>query len=220
MQLSVKPELVIFDVDGLMLNTEFIWKKAWEESGRLNGIDSFGSAFCKAVGITGEDVERMLAAEYPHEPWRIALAQAREIGSRKLLAEVDVMPGVMELLAVLEKLQIPKAVATTTSRIQTEERLSKLHLLTSFDCILCGDEVKYRKPNPEIYQTVLRKMNCRPEDALVLEDTGYGVRAASAAGIRVIMVPSINTPTTEDIQRSFAIVSSLLEVKKMMEIFI
>lgn len=93
MQLSVKPELVIFDVDGLMLNTEFIWKKAWEESGRLNGIDSFGSAFCKAVGITGEDVERMLAAEYPHEPWRIALAQAREIGSRKLLAEVDVMPG-------------------------------------------------------------------------------------------------------------------------------
>lgn len=80
--------------------------------------------------------------------------------------------------------------------------------------------MKYRKPNPEIYQTVLRKMNCRPEDALVLEDTGYGVRAASAAGIRVIMVPSINTPTTEDIQRSFAIVSSLLEVKKMMEIFI
>ncbi len=140
------------------------------------------------------------------------LEEARKTGMKYLEEKIDIMPGVRDLLTLLDEKKIIKAVATTTDRSKTDERLKKLGLYDRFSIIVCGDEVTKRKPDPEIYQTVLKKLGVSPDEALVLEDTGYGVRAAHGAGIKVIMVPSINPATKEEKEMAYAVVNSLEEV--------
>lgn len=216
-------KMIIFDVDGLLLNTEFLWRKAWKDVAAKYGVPKFGEVFSKVVGISGSDVERVLNNELSDVENRMELLDvARNVGTEYLENDIELMPGVTELLDVLENKNIRKAVATTTSRDATIKRLTKLGLINRFEYILCGDEVTKRKPNPEIYQKVLKAVNCDPNQVMVLEDTGYGVQAAHDAGIQVVMVPSINAPTNTDIENASYenasyIKKSLYEVISMLE---
>ena len=146
------PKMIIFDVDGLLLNTEFLWRKAWKDVAAKYGVPKFGEVFGKVVGISGGDVERVLNNELSDVENRMELLDiARSVGTEYLENDIELMPGVNELLDVLENKNIRKAVATTTSRDATIKRLTKLGLINRFEYILCGDEVTKRKPNPEIY---------------------------------------------------------------------
>jgi beta-phosphoglucomutase-like phosphatase (HAD superfamily) len=208
-----RPELIIFDVDGTMLNTEFIWQKAWEYVAEKNGIEKFGKLFNKAVGTTGDAVTALLNRELPDVPNRFDLLDEARIKGAELIPQyIQTMPGLCELLDCVDEMGIRKAVATTTSRINTEQRLAQVGILNRFEYLICGDEVSKRKPDPEIYNNVLKKMKIQPQNALVIEDTKYGVLAAYNAGIRVIMVPSINLPDHEDLDRCCAITSSLNDI--------
>lgn len=212
------PKMIIFDVDGLLLNTEFLWEKAWKCVADMYGIPEFGDVFSKVVGISGSDVERVLDSELADVENRMELLDvARKIGAKYVEDDIKLMPGVVELLAVLEEKNIRKSVATTTSRDTTIRRLTKLGLINRFEYILCGDEVTKRKPNPEIYKKVLRATQCEPNQVWVLEDTGYGVQAAHDAGAQVIMVPSINAPTHKDKENALNIKKNLFEVISMLE---
>lgn len=213
-----KPELIIFDVDGLMLNTEFLWQKAWTEVGIKHDIPQLGSVFRKLVGISGKDAEAVYEKELHDVPERERILDETRIYGRKLVDEnVGLMPYVNELLDLTDEMRIPRAIATTTDRRSTEQRLSALGLKDRFLFSICGDEVVRRKPDPEIYCRVLEKTGKKPEKCLVLEDTGYGVRAAAGAGIPVIMVPSINDPTMEERQTAYAVVENLGEVIRMLK---
>ena len=212
------PKMIIFDVDGLLLNTEFLWRKAWKDVAAKYGVPKFAEVFSKVVGISGSDVERVLNNELSDVENRMELLDiARSVGTEYLENDIELMPGVTELLDVLENKDIRKAVATTTSRDATIKRLTKLGLINRFEYILCGDEVTKRKPNPEIYQKVLKAVSCDPNQVMVLEDTGYGVQAAHDAVIQVVMVPSINAPTNKDKENASYIKNSLYEVISMLE---
>lgn len=207
---------VIFDVDGLLVNTEFLWLQAWRDVGEKYGIPAFGRAFHRTVGLTGQAVNDILDEELGNCAERISLLdEARKTGTKYLDEKTEVMPGAVNLLNYLEERNIPKAVATTTDRKRTDERLKKLGLFDRFSVILCGDEVTKRKPDPEIYQKVVGKLGLNPEDVLVLEDTGYGVQAAHSAGIRVIMVPSINPAEEREKEMAYAVVQSLDDVVQL-----
>ena len=97
-------------------------------------------------------------------------------------------------------------------RALTIERLTRLHLIDRFDYLLCGDEVNERKPNPEIYQKVLKHFDFSPQDALVLEDSFVGVEAAYRAHIPCIMIPDLLPPQSKQKEETVAIVSSLKDV--------
>lgn len=210
--------MIIFDVDGLLLNTEFLCRKAWRDVANEHDIPEFGDAFHKIVGLTGADAINVLNNELPDIENRMELLSfARNVSAKYLSEDIKLMPGVTELFSVLEDKNIRKAVATTTSRKVTVERLTKLQLIDRFEYILCGDEVTKRKPNPEIYQKVLKAVHCEPNQAMVLEDTGYGVKAAHDAGIEVIMIPSINAPTSNDKVNATYIKKDLYEVISMIE---
>ena len=215
-----KKKAVIFDVDGLMLNTEFVWLECWMKVAADHGIPEYGPLFHKAVGTTGKDIEDMLDRELPHVPEeerRQLMIDVRKYGNKVTDDELKKMPGLVELLDYLEKKGYRVAVATTTSRDLTEHRLKKENIYDRFEYILCGDEVVKRKPDPEIYQNVLKTMDLLPEDVLVLEDTGYGVSAAYAAGCDVIMVPSVNEPTKNEEDKAYAIVNDLFAVQSIIE---
>lgn len=108
---------------------------------------------------------------------------------------------------------IKKAVATTTRRELTEERLKRVGVYDRFDYVLCGDEVINRKPDPEIYLSVLKKMDTDARNALVLEDSVVGVEAAYRAGIDCIQVPDIIAPTDVQKKQTVYTAKDLMEAR-------
>lgn len=211
-------KMIIFDVDGLLLNTEFLWEKAWSDIAEKYHVPQFSEIFHKVVGISGSDVTKVLDENLGNVENREELLDAaRKLGTQYLDERIELMPGVVELLDTLEKLHIRKAVATTTNREATMKRLTKMGIIDRFEYILCGDEVIKRKPSPEIYLKVLKAVHCDANNVLVLEDTGYGVQAAHDANAKVIMVPSVNSPKEIDKKNAYKVVKSLYDVKEMIE---
>ena len=203
-------KLVIFDVDGLLLNTEFVWDTVWKNVADKYNEPRFYDLHKYAVGITGKETEDLIINNLPdvENPLQM-LQEARNIGVQLLKTEVNVMPGAFELLDYLKARNFSLAVATTTPRNLTMERLKQTGLIDYFQVIVCGDEVKRRKPDPEIYTTVLKKMHCAAEDAIVFEDTGYGITAAYNAKIRPVMVPSLRQPNDDEKAMCFDIIDNL-----------
>jgi HAD superfamily hydrolase (TIGR01509 family) len=173
--------------------------------------------FIASVGLTAEDFNRVADECMANVDNRYELLEYVRIEGTQLLEEqLDVMPGLLNLLAYLDRMQIAKAVATTTFREKTYERLDRMGLLDRFDYILCGDEVHKRKPDPEIYCKVISHFNVKPENALVLEDSVYGVESACRAGIPCIMIPSVVPPADKQRKEASAIAESLHDVRKML----
>ena len=203
-------KLVIFDVDGLLLNTEFVWDTVWKNVADKYNEPRFYDLHKYAVGITGKETEDLITNNLPdvENPLQM-LQEARNIGVQLLKTEVNVMPGAFELLDYLKARNFSLAVATTTPRNLTMERLKQTGLIDYFQVIVCGDEVKRRKPDPEIYTTVLMKTGYSADEAIVFEDTGYGITAAYNAKIRPVMVPSLRQPNDDEKAMCFDIIDNL-----------
>ena len=207
-------ELVIFDVDGLMLDTESVWKEAFDQAGNKYGIQNMGSTlFPKLIGKSGRDEKEVLDRYLSSDIQELVIKEWERIGYGMLEKEVPVKPGLNEILDFLDAYHIKKAVATTTRRELTEERLKRVGVYDRFDYVLCGDEVKNRKPDPEIYLSVLHKMNTKAENAIVLEDSSVGVEAAYRASIDCIQVPDLIAPTEVQKEQTICIVKDLMEAR-------
>ncbi len=211
-------ELVVFDVDGLMLDTESVWKEAFDKAGDKYGIPGLGDTlFPSLIGKRLEDEQELLDRLLPGDIQESLLNDWRQMGLSSLEKEVPVKPGLNEILDFLDAHHIKKAVATTTRRELTEERLRKIGVYDRFDYVLCGDEVINRKPDPEIYLSVLKKMHTKAENALVLEDSGVGVESAYRAGIDCIQVPDIIAPTDVQKKQTIYTAKDLMEARDYIE---
>ena len=207
-------ELVVFDVDGLMIDTESVWKNAFDKAGDKYGIPNLGDTlFPSLIGKRLEDEQELLDRLLPSDIQNQLINEWRQIGLGSLEREVPVKPGLYEMLDYLEQHHIKMAVATTTRRELTEQRLKKIGVYDRFDYVLCGDEVTKRKPDPEIYLSVLHKMNTKAENAIVLEDSSVGVEAAYRAGIDCIQVPDLIAPTEVQEKQTICIVRDLTEAR-------
>lgn len=207
-------ELVIFDVDGLMIDTESVWKNAFDKAGDKYGIPNLGDTlFPSLIGKRLEDEQVLLDRLLPSDIQDKLLNEWRQIGLSSLEKNVPVKPGLNEILDFLDAYHIKKAVATTTRRELTEERLKRVGVYDRFDYVLCGDEVTNRKPDPEIYLSVLKKMDTDARNALVLEDSVVGVEAAYRAGIDCIQVPDLIAPTEVQKEQTICIVKDLMEAR-------
>lgn len=207
-------ELVIFDVDGLMIDTESVWKNAFDKAGDKYGISNLGDTlFPSLIGKRLEDEQELLDRLLPSDIQDKLLNEWRQIGLSSLANKVPVKPGLYEMLDFLEQHHIKMAVATTTRRDLTEQRLKKIGVYDCFEYVLCGDEVTKRKPNPEIYLSVLKRMDTGARNALVLEDSVVGVEAAYRAGIDCIQVPDLIAPTEVQKEQTICIVKDLMEAR-------
>lgn len=214
-------ELVIFDVDGLMIDTESVWKNAFDKAGDKYGIPNLGDTlFPSLIGKRLEDEQVLLNRLLPSDIQDKLLNEWRQIGLSSLANKVPVKPGLYEMLDFLEQHHIKMAVATTTRRDLTEQRLKKIGVYDRFEYVLCGDEVtkrkpdpEMRKPDPEIYLSVLKKMNTKAENTIVLEDSSVGVEAAYRAGIDCIQVPDLIAPTEVQKKQTVYTAKDLIEAK-------
>lgn len=207
-------ELVVFDVDGLMLDTESVWKVAFDKAGDKYGIQNMGSTlFPQLVGKSSRDEKEVLDRYLSQDIQELIIKEWECIGYGMLEKEVPVKPGLNEILDFFDAHHIKKAVATTTRRELTEERLKRVGVYDRFDYVLCGDEVTNHKPDPEIYLSVLKKMDTDARNALVLEDSVVGVEAAYRAGIDCIQVPDIIAPTDVQKKQTIYTAKDLIEAK-------
>lgn len=208
-------ELIIFDMDGLMFDTERISFSCWRQAALRYGYALDEQFYTKVIGSNVVRGKEMFLAHFGQDfPHGIIRSETLEIIGRALQANgVPVKEGLYELLDYIEQLNLKKAVATSTSRDRTVELLKMAGINNRFDYILCGDEIENSKPHPEIFLKVAMNLGCLPEKCLVLEDSEAGILAAHSAGMISVMIADMKEPDDDIKILPLKQMKSLTEVK-------
>lgn len=212
-------QAVIFDMDGLMFDTERLsityWKEALAEQG-------FGMTGEQAARIRGRNEEAIrLVAEELYGP---ALDYPRALAAQQArMDKVDragllrAKPGLPQLLDWLRERGIPRAVASSSRRVIVEGHLRTAGILRAFNAVVTGDQVTRSKPDPEIFEKAAAALGADPSRCLVLEDSPNGVRAGAAGGFVTVMVPDMDPPTPELAALYTACVKDLYQVLALLQ---
>jgi HAD superfamily hydrolase (TIGR01509 family) len=212
-------QLIIFDMDGLMFDTERIAFISWKIAASDYGYEVDEEIFKKTVGVnlkgTTEIFLKYFGKDFPIES--IINERFKRAEDLIKLNGVPVKNGLYDLLEYLNEINIKKAVATSTSRERAATLLKMAGIEKCFDYVICGDEIKYSKPDPEIFLKVAEKLDCLPENCLVLEDSDVGIEAASRAGMLPVMIPDMKEPEDSIKRLTYKIFDTLHEVKTWME---
>lgn len=186
---------VIFDFDGLILDTEMPEFQSWQEIYRDFGCELPVEKWCLCIGGTEEhfDVYSYLEEQLGRPVDREALREMRRPRHRQIIEEQVVLPGVEQYLSEARQLGLKIGLASNSTRNWVFGHLERLGLDGHFDYSICGDEVSSRKPEPELYLTALAGLGAQPEQAIAFEDSPHGVHAAQRAGIFAVTVPNLLT---------------------------
>lgn len=210
---------VIFDMDGLMTDTERLFVDIWCQVMRERGQEEHREILQHCIGLdqasTSEFVARQLGADFPYPEVR------NEVGarSRKYCEEygVPVKEGLYELLDFLDSRGIPYGVATSTKGDRARWRLYNIGVLNRLGGLVTGDMVQHGKPEPDIFLKAAELLGLSPEMCLVLEDSPHGILAAHRAGCKPLMIPDLKQPDEETQKLLFGQLDSLLEVPAFIE---
>jgi HAD superfamily hydrolase (TIGR01509 family) len=202
-------------MDGLMLDTERLYKRAWQQAASQLGYRLDDDFYLSLLGLTNPAGERALAAHFgPDFPVRAFRDRWAALWRDQVeLAGIPVKPGLVELLDELASQQIPVAVATSTAHREATFSLRMAGLdLRAFAHVVTGEQVERSKPAPDIYLEAAARLGVDPPDCLAVEDSDAGVLSASAAGMLAVMVPDLKPPSAAARQAAFRILTSLHEV--------
>lgn len=183
---------ILFDFDGLIVDTESAIYEAWRELYLSEGHDLPREVYVQCVGSTFghydpmEELERLTGRSIDWTA-RLAVKNAR---IRELQRDLNTMPGVRDLLAACDSSGLRRAVASSSDRQHVHGWLDRVGLKTSFQAIRSRDDVARPKPAPDLFLAALDALGVAAEEAIVLEDSLNGLRAANAAGVPCIVVPS------------------------------
>ena len=188
---------VIFDFDGLILETEGPDYHSWQETFVAHGCTLPLSLWSGYIGTADDGFSPYdhLEAQLGRPVDRAAVRTQRRQRYAELVAAESVRPGVQAYIADARRLGLRLGVASTSSRAWVVGHLDRLGLLASFDALCCGDEVSRAKPDPAVYQAVLAALGLSAVEAIALEDSPNGIAAAKAAGLYCVAVP--NTLTSQ-----------------------
>lgn len=209
-------QLFIFDMDGLMLDTESLYYKIWQSIFQSKGNYKLNFEFYKnLIGTPTSSLEVKYKNEFGQDfPYEDYFNEYRKIRDKKLKEEgAELKYGLKELLIYLNEKNLKCAVATSSFRAMSEPLLIKCGIYHYFDIAIFGDEIKNGKPSPEIFLKALELANVKPENAIVLEDSINGILASHKADIPCIFVKDIVTPSNEVLALAYDCPHSLMDVK-------
>jgi pseudouridine-5'-monophosphatase len=190
---------VIFDMDGLMVDTEPLARRAWERILLDYGRNLDDATFGRMVGLRSDESARLVQETY-HLPASTGelTRKEEELFDRELQATgARPMPGLVRLVRELEQRQIPWGVATSSQRLYALTVLEQLELLGACRAVAAGDEVRHGKPAPDLYLLAAERLGASPENCMALEDSVPGCRAAVAARMLVIAIPGEHADAAE-----------------------
>ena len=204
---------VIFDVDGTLLDTERIYMEAWRKAGRMFGITINEDVLLRTRAIPSSEgrkiFEEALGPAFDYEkvqPERVRIAE-------ELIARTSpdtlCLPGARKILRDLKECGVRMAVASSTSSQKTVAHLAHAGLLHYFGAVIGGDMVERGKPNPDIFWKAADRLGVPYEQCLVVGDTPADVKAATAAGMQVVLIPDQVPANEETTTLSLAVLEDL-----------
>ena len=210
---------VVFDMDGLLIDSERAILECWRATAAAQSLALDDSVWLSMVGLheagCAELLDRRLGVE---QAARLTRACHGEY-DRRVAEGLPLKAGARALLQDLFDLDVPMAVATSTRGERARLKLASTGLDRYFSHVVTSSDVAQAKPAPDLYLLAAERLGIAPRDCIALEDSEYGVRAASAAGIRVIQVPDL-VPASE-LSRSLAtVVSSIGDARPLIESFL
>ena len=210
---------IIFDMDGVLFDTERVYDEAWEFVLGGKGATDIAGIVAQCRGFNEADIEIILDEIFK------GIATGKECVEEllekytEIIAErgVPLKDGVFELLDYLKDNNYEIGLATSTRREIVEKYLKETKIYDYFQFIITGDVVSNGKPHPEIYVTACNKFGRETKECIAIEDSINGIKSASSAGMKVIMVPDVVQPTKEIEDRLWRKLDSLTEVRSFLE---
>ena len=188
-------QALIFDFDGLILETELPDYQAWQEIYAEYGCSVPFLEWSSSIGTRADafDPHEYLEGQVGRRLDRDAIALKRRDRYHEMVRLLPVSPGVIDLIHSARNRGLKVAVASSASHGWVDGHLERLRILPYVDCIRCREDVTSVKPDPALYQAVLRQFDLVPSEAIAFEDSPNGVAAAKAAGIFCVAVPNVMT---------------------------
>ena len=211
------PEAVVFDMDGLMLDSERAINECMARAASDLGHELPASLWLQMIGGGDGLCRRLLADRIGADATVELLARAEAMYDVVADAGIDHRPGIVDLLDWLVARGIPRAVATSTRRPLAMRKLAAAGLLPYFDAVATSSDVAAPKPAPDVYLLAASKLGVAPARCLVLEDSPTGVRAALAAGMTPVQVPDMLVPDDAARALGHRIVGSLGDAQRLLE---
>ena len=205
---------VIFDMDGLMIDSERVtYNEYVKKLAQLGHHDFTEELYRNCLGKNKQGICQVFIDHYGQDfPMDEVWDDVHVWIDESLRQYVPKKKGLVELLEYLKANNYKTIVATSSGRARVDEILKNAELTKYFDDTICGDEVTHGKPHPEIFLTACQKLDVKPEEALVLEDSEAGILAAYDGHIDVICVPDMKYPEQQFVEKVTKIVDSLDEV--------
>ena len=208
-------EAVVFDMDGVIFDSEKLVLRAWKEVAKKYHIPDIETICMECLGLNQtasyEKFCEKYGKDFPYEEYK---KETRALFFGPFYGEhLPIKPGTEELLTFLADNHKKIALASSTRRELVVKELTDAGLIDYFDTLVCGDMVTHSKPHPEIFVTACKNLGIPVEKSYAIEDSFNGIRAAYAGNLRPIMVPDMVKPTDEILSLTEICLRSLKEVK-------
>ena len=209
---------VLFDMDGIVLDTEKLYTRFWVEAAQSLGYPMTHEMALGMRSLSRQAGERQLKEYLGEDADYFAVRETRIRMMEAFIEEngVELKPGIQELLSFLKEHGIKTSIATSSPLDRTKKYLSQVGLVDDFDALVSGHMVEHGKPEPDIYIYAASNLGLKPEECLVLEDSPTGILAAYRAGCVPVMVPDQDKPDEVTKTRVYAVVEDLLSVRDIM----
>lgn len=207
----------IFDMDGLLFDTEFLYQQTWQEIARERGTE-LRTGFTGAIsGTNGAYMCNVIEEYYNVTDGTAIMEECMERVRKKLSVHVPVKKGVFKILDFFREKDVNMAVASSSAREQIESNLETAGIRDYFKNIASGMEVRCSKPASDIFIYTAGLLGCAPFQCVVFEDSGNGIKAGYTAGCTTIMVPDLTSPSPGIIPYCTKICTDLIQAKKEVE---
>lgn len=210
---------VIFDMDGVLIDTEKWLVKYWCEAAGEAGFPMKREHALSIRSLSGEYADTYLRGIFGEKfSYQDIRARRKELMNAHLEeCGIEKKPGVEEVLNYLRGKGIKTAVATATDPKRAKKYLTEIGIYDKFDKIICATMVEHGKPKPDIYLYACEQIGEKPEECIAVEDSPNGVKAAVSAGIRTVMVPDLTEPDDKTASMIYAKASSLYDLIHFIE---
>ncbi|MCP1103275.1 HAD superfamily hydrolase (TIGR01509 family) [Aequitasia blattaphilus] len=211
---------LVFDLDGLLFDSERVVQRAWNLAGEALSLPGIGSHIYHTIGLNVKGREEYfrenISSDFPMDEFS---SLTREAFYQIMEKEgIPLKPGAKELLSYAQNNHFKIALATSSRRAHALHLLETQGINHYFDAQVFGDMVQRSKPDPEIYQIACKLIEAPPSTCFALEDAPNGIRSAFAAGLKPVMIPDLVTPTPEITAMTFSVLPSLYDVIELLKL--
>ena len=207
-------QAVVFDMDGVIFDTERLVIEFWKEVAKKHNIPNVEHTCIQCLGTnrvrTREIFLENYGADFPFDPYRAEVTELFNTHYKGV--PLPTKPGIRELLNYLQEQDIKVGLASSTAQHLVRDEIGTAGLLPYFQTLVCGDMVEHSKPAPDIFLKACEILTADPTKSIAIEDSFNGIRSAHCAGMTPIMVPDQVQPTDEIRTLAFHVMPSLLDV--------